>query len=148
MVCPSSPTTPRFAVADLRAEHREELEALLEPRFLEKTQLTWSNAFNDVGVPNEIPVDTKAGDLVLYDADNERLGLVAEYEHPFMGTVRQFGDLIQFSDAPSTIDTPPPRVGENTREIMAWLGYDDEQIDAFKADKVINWPEAEYPWTV
>ena len=31
---------------------------------------------------------------------------------------------------------------------MAWLGYDDEQIDAFKADKVINWPEAEYPWTV
>ena len=92
----------RFAVADLRHENREELEALLAPRFLEKTQLTWSNALDDAGVPNEIPIDTKAGDLVLFDADNERLGLVAEYEHPIMGTMRQFGELIQFSDAPAT----------------------------------------------
>jgi crotonobetainyl-CoA:carnitine CoA-transferase CaiB-like acyl-CoA transferase len=138
----------RFAVADLRRENREALEAVLEPRFQEKTQLVWANAFNDAGVPNEIPVDTKAGDLVLFDADNERLGLVAEYEHPIMGHLRQFGDLIQFSDAPSTIDTPPPRVGENTREILGELGYDAAQIDQLKADSIVNWPEAEYPWVI
>jgi crotonobetainyl-CoA:carnitine CoA-transferase CaiB-like acyl-CoA transferase len=138
----------RFAVADLRGENREALEAILEPRFRQKTQLTWANACNDAGVPSEIPIDTKAGDLVLFDADSERLGLVAEYEHPIMGTLRQFGDLIQFSDAPSTIDTPPPRVGENTREILEWLGYDEPQIDKLKADNIVNWPEAEYPWII
>ena len=138
----------RFAVADLRRENREALEAVLEPRFREKTQLVWANAFNDAGVPNEVPVDTQAGDLVLFDADNERLGLVAEYEHPIMGRLRQFGDLIQFSDAPSNIDTPPPRVGEDTREILEWLGYDGAQIDKLKADNIVNWPEAEYPWTI
>ena len=57
-------------------------------------------------MPNEIPIDTKAGDLVLFDADNERLGLVAEYEHPIMGTLRQFGELIQFSDTPAHIARP------------------------------------------
>jgi crotonobetainyl-CoA:carnitine CoA-transferase CaiB-like acyl-CoA transferase len=138
----------RFAVAELRREHREELEALLAPRFLAKTQLQWANALNDAGVPNEIPVDTKAGDLVLYDADNVALGLVAEYEHPIMGTLRQFGELVQFSDAPGKIDTPPPRVGENTREILEWLGYDGTQIDELKAGNIVNWPGAEYPWVI
>jgi crotonobetainyl-CoA:carnitine CoA-transferase CaiB-like acyl-CoA transferase len=138
----------RFAVAELRREHREELEALLAARFTDKTQLAWANALNDAGVPNEVPVDTKAGDLVLFDADNERLGLVADYEHPIMGSLRQFGALVQFSDAPTTIDTPPPRVGENTREILEWLGYGESEIDALKARNVVNWPEAEYPWVI
>jgi crotonobetainyl-CoA:carnitine CoA-transferase CaiB-like acyl-CoA transferase len=138
----------RFAVADLRRENREELEALLAERFRAKTDLTWAGALDDAGVPNEVPVNTKQGDLVLFDADNERLGLVAEYEHPIMGNLRQFGELIQFSDAPGNIDTPPPRVGENTKEILGWLGYDDAQIEALFEANVINWPQAEYPWTI
>ena len=64
----------------------------------------------------------RAGDRVLFDADNERLGLVAEYEHPIMGKMRQFGELIQFSETPAHVDGPPPRVGEHTREILEWLG--------------------------
>ncbi|MGZ4689098.1 MAG: CaiB/BaiF CoA transferase family protein [Acidimicrobiia bacterium] len=138
----------RFAVADLRHEHRDELEALLADRFRAKTELAWTRALDEAGVPNEIPIDTKAGDLVLFDADNERLGLVAEYEHPIMGTLRQFGELIQFSDAPGKIDTPPPRVGENTREILGWLGYDDAAIEELFANNVVNWPQPDYPWTI
>jgi crotonobetainyl-CoA:carnitine CoA-transferase CaiB-like acyl-CoA transferase len=65
-----------------------------------------------------------------------------------MGVMRQFGELIQFSETPGHIDGPPPRVGENTREILGWLGYDDKQIDALKAADVINWPTPDYPWTI
>ena len=65
-------------------------------------------------MPNEIPRDTNAGELVLFDADNERLGLVAEYEHPIVGLMRQFGELIQFSETPGHIAGPPPLVGEHT----------------------------------
>jgi crotonobetainyl-CoA:carnitine CoA-transferase CaiB-like acyl-CoA transferase len=138
----------RFAVADLRQENRVELEALLAGQFARKTSQQWSGALDDAGVPNEIPVDTKAGDLVLFDADNERLGLVAEYEHPIMGTLRQFGELIQFSDTPAHVHGPPPRVGEHTREILGELGYDEQQIDALFADGVINWPQPDYPWAI
>lgn len=138
----------RFAVADLRQEHREELETLLGARFATNVSLVWSRALDDADVPNEIPVDTKAGDLVLFDADNERLGLVAEYEHPIMGTLRQFGELIQFSDTPAHVHGPPPRVGENTREILDWLGYDETRIEALFAAGVVTWPQPDYPWTI
>ncbi len=138
----------RFAVADLRRENREELEALLAARFVLKTAQMWTGALDDAGVPNEIPVDTKAGDLVLFDADNERLGLVAEYEHPIMGTLRQFGELIQFSDTPAHVHGPPPRVGENTREILDWLGYSEPEVQALFAANVVNWPQPDYPWTI
>jgi crotonobetainyl-CoA:carnitine CoA-transferase CaiB-like acyl-CoA transferase len=138
----------RFAVASLRRENRAELEALLAPRFLTRTSLSTSFALDDAGVPNEVPVDTHGGDLVLNDADNVRLGMVAEYEHPMMGLMRQFGELVQFSDAPSTIDTAPPLVGQHTREILEWLGRDAATIGALKADGVVTWPGDEYPWPV
>jgi crotonobetainyl-CoA:carnitine CoA-transferase CaiB-like acyl-CoA transferase len=62
--------------------------------------------------------------------------------------VRQFGELIQFSDTPAHVHGPPPRVGENTREILDWLGYTDTEIDALFADNIINWPQPDYPWTI
>ena len=101
-------------------------------------------------MPNEIPVDTQGGELVLFDADNVALGLVAEYEHPIMGTMRQFGELIHFSDAPGEIAGPPPLVGQDTREILAWLGHDAAEIDALHADNVVASPPppADYPWAV
>jgi len=138
----------RFAVADLRREHRTQLETLLAPRFLGRTSVSWSHALDDAGVPNEIPLDTLGGEVVLHDADNVALGLVAEYEHPMMGVVRQFGSLVQFSDAPYTAERPPPLVGQHTREILEWLGHDAAEIDALHADNVIGWPGDEYPWVV
>ena len=138
----------RFAVAELRREQRTQLETLLAPRFRTRTSVSWSHALDDAGVPNEVPLDSIGGEVVLHDADNVALGLVAEYEHPMMGLMRQFGDLVQFSDAPSTHDRPPPLVGEHTREILGWLGHDDAEIDALRADGVVGWPGDEYPWAV
>jgi crotonobetainyl-CoA:carnitine CoA-transferase CaiB-like acyl-CoA transferase len=141
----------RFADAAARAEHRTELEEILGARFATKTALTWSRLLNDVGAPCEIPVDTKGGELAFFDDDNVRLGLVAEYEHPILGTMRQFGNLIDFSETPGKIHGPPPLAGEHTREILAWLGYSDDQIDELKASGVVYFPNddrSDYPWTV
>ena len=138
----------RFAVASLRRDNRAELEALLAPRFRTRTSISMSFALDDAGVPNEVPVDTHGGELVLNDADNVALGMVAEYEHPMMGMMRQFGELVQFSDARTEIGGPPPLVGQHTREILEWLGRDAAAIDALKADGVITWPGDDYPWVV
>ena len=101
-------------------------------------------------MPNEIPVDTKAGELVLFDADNERLGLVAEYEHPILGThapVRRRSSTSRRRRARS--HGPPPLVGQHTREILGWLGYADAEIDAAQgANGVVYWPDDDYAWTI
>jgi crotonobetainyl-CoA:carnitine CoA-transferase CaiB-like acyl-CoA transferase len=138
----------RFAVAELRREHREDLEALLAPRFRTRTSLSWTHSLDDAGVPNEIPLDSLGGDLVLFDADNVALGLVAEYEHPMMGHMRQFGQLVDFSETPHVPDGAPPIMGQHTREILEWLGKDAATVDALRAAGVVAWPGDEYPWVV
>jgi len=138
----------RFATAAARAEHREQLESLLEPRLATKTAIVWSKLLDDAGVPNEIPLDSKAGELVLFDADNERLGLVAEYEHAIVGPMRQYGAFIDFSETPGRINGPPPLVGQHTREILEWLGHDAADIDALADAGVVYWPDANYRWTI
>jgi crotonobetainyl-CoA:carnitine CoA-transferase CaiB-like acyl-CoA transferase len=145
---PELAADPRFATPEARAEHREELEAILEPAFAKRTAVTWSRRLDDVGVPNEIAIDTFEGELALFDADNERLGLVTEYDHPLMGRMRQYGNLIDFSDTPQEITGPPPMVGQHTREVLEWLGYAERDADALRAERVVSWPDEHYAWSV
>jgi crotonobetainyl-CoA:carnitine CoA-transferase CaiB-like acyl-CoA transferase len=136
----------RFATVTARRDHREQLEALLTPRFATRPSIVWSHALDDAGVPNEIPRDTKGGESALFDADNERLGLVAQYDHPILGPMRQFGTLIDFSETPGHIAGPPPLVGQHTREILAELGYSDDEQHALKDERVVYWPDDDYAW--
>ncbi|MSO80050.1 MAG: hypothetical protein EXQ79_10685, partial [Acidimicrobiia bacterium] len=139
---------PRFVDAKARDEHRTELEAVLGARFKDRTALTWMRLLGDAGVPSELPVDTKGGELAFFDADNERLGLVAEYEHPILGTMRQYGALIDFSETPSRARSAPPMVGQHTREILEWLGYTGAEMDTLKDERAVYWPDEAYSWTV
>ena len=50
-----------------------------------RPRATGRGMLDDADVPNEVPIDTLDGEQVLYDADNERLGLVTEYVHPLVG---------------------------------------------------------------
>ena len=74
--------------------------------------------------------------------------LVARYEHPVVGNMRQYGRFIDFSDTPTTIDRPPPRVGEDTKDILEELGYDATQMDELKQAGAVYWPDENYAWTV
>jgi crotonobetainyl-CoA:carnitine CoA-transferase CaiB-like acyl-CoA transferase len=145
---PELVTDDRFADAGARDRHRHQLEALLTPLFTHRTAIVWSRVLDDHGVPNEVPFDTKAGERALFDADNERLGLVAEYEHPMAGRMRQFGTLIDFSDTPARPESPPPLVGQHTREILEWLGHDERAMQELKNARVVYWPDEHYGWTV
>jgi crotonobetainyl-CoA:carnitine CoA-transferase CaiB-like acyl-CoA transferase len=138
----------RFATRAARAEHRHQLESLLTPRFATRTAIQWTRALDAAGVPNEIAFDSRAGELQHFDADNERLGLVAEYDHPLLGRMRQFGSFIDFSETPGVIHGPPPLVGQNTIEILEWLGYSQADMDELKAQRVVYWPDDDYMWNV
>jgi crotonobetainyl-CoA:carnitine CoA-transferase CaiB-like acyl-CoA transferase len=134
----------RFATMRSRHEHGGALAAVIERCFRTRTAVSWSLALDDAGVPNEIPFDAKGGELALYDADNVACGLTEEYEHPVLGTLRQFGRLIDFSETPGHIAGPPPLVGQHTREILRWLGYDDIRIDALREAGVVYEPDEHY----
>ena len=50
--------------------------------------------------------------------------------HDGFGEVRQARPAAQFSETPSGIDAPAPRLGQHGREILSGLGYDDAAMDA------------------
>ena len=139
---------PRFATAEDRRAHREELTAALAAAFLGDKATTWRRALDAAGVPSEVSVDTLDGETILFDDDLVRLGLVTEYEHPRLGRVRQFGNLITFSDTPGRQERATPMVGQHTREILGELGYDDAAVDAYRAGGVVAWPDETYAYTV
>jgi crotonobetainyl-CoA:carnitine CoA-transferase CaiB-like acyl-CoA transferase len=53
------------------------------------------------------------------------------------GKVRQLGSMFQLSGAPFTAGRGVPALSANTREILAALGYEGEQIDALFASKIV-----------
>jgi hypothetical protein len=113
-------------------------------RFRTRSAVSWSYHLDDVGVPNEIAVDPKGGDLVLFDADNERLGLVSGYNHEIMGavrSVRQHDRLLRDAHPPA----PPPAPHRQGHEgLLARLGVDEARMAALKDEGVLNWPDESY----
>jgi len=126
---------------------RGSVEAALEALFATRTALGWHRALDAAGVPNEIPIESLDGATFLHDGDNERLGLVTEYDHARLGRLRQFGKLFDFSAAPPRPWTPPPLLGQHTREVLRELGLRDGDVDVLIASGVVAEPGDDYPWT-
>jgi crotonobetainyl-CoA:carnitine CoA-transferase CaiB-like acyl-CoA transferase len=142
------PDLQRYETIEDRVAARGEIESALEPRFLARTASAWFHALAEAGVAVEVSVDTNDGEAVLHDADNERLGLVAEYPHPTLGQLRQFGTLIDFSESPTGPYGPPPLVGEHTRAIMERLGYSGQEIEDLLTRGIVYEPTEDYRWTL
>ena len=138
----------RFATAAERGKHRSELTAELTQAFMGDLATNWRRALQAAGVPAEISVDTWDGETILFDDELLRLGLVTEYEHPLLGRIRQFGNLITFSDTPGRPQRPTPMLGQHTREILGELGYDDSTVDDLYSRGVITWPGENYAYRV
>ena len=140
------PELDRFDTQETRIAARGQIESALEPAFLTRTAVTWWHDLTAAGVAAEVSIETNDGEVALHDADNERLGLVAEYPHPVLGRVRQFGTLVDFSETPTGPYGPPPLMGEHTRPIMERLGYSGDEIDDLLARGIVYEPTADYPW--
>ncbi|HEX8952883.1 MAG TPA: CoA transferase, partial [Polyangia bacterium] len=58
-------------------------------------------------------------------------GMVVPLEHPAAGAIRVTGVPVRLSDTPGAVRTPPPRLGEHTRAVLAEvLGLDAAAVDA------------------
>lgn len=143
---PELATDARAVSFDDRVRHRDSLGPLLEQAFLQRTAVAWVHLLDDAGVPAEVAVDTQDGELVLFDADNERLGLVTEMAHPRLGRLRQFGRLVSFSGSVPAPRLAPPMLGQHTREVLRAAGVDDSAFDDLLTRGIVYEPDADYAW--
>ena len=64
--------------------------------------------------------------------------ILAEFDQPSVGRVRQPKPAARFQRNEAAIGGPAPRVGEHSRAILREIGYSDDAIDAMVNDRVVR----------
>ncbi|MFQ5770551.1 MAG: CoA transferase, partial [bacterium] len=63
--------------------------------------------------------------------------MVVELEHPAIGVIRSLGNPMKLSNTPVSYRLPPPKLGEHTLEILAELGYKQDEITQLQNEGVV-----------
>ena len=125
---------PRFQERDARKKNRKELTPLLESKLERKETALWVDELNSHDVP--------AGAILTLD------GAVTQeqvrHRNTFgktsvegIGELELFNLTAKFSNTPGFVESPPPKLGEHTNDILASIGYSAEEIRQLKTEQCI-----------
>ena len=116
----------RYASAEQQLARRDEINALLAEYFRSKSTDEWMEQLAAAGVLcARIRTLAEAVD----DPQTQANKMVVPMDVPQAGTLHVLGTPIRLYGTPASHRTPPPRLGEQTDELLAELGYSRAQID-------------------
>jgi len=126
---------PRFESNPLRVENREILLPMIHELFAEKSCDEWMDLLVGAAIPAG-PVNNM--EHLFADPQVLHRNMIAEVEHPTIGTLRLAGIPVKFSETPGIIRRPPPLCGQHTDEVLAeLLDYSTDRIEELKAQGVV-----------
>ncbi|USE76748.1 CoA transferase [Cupriavidus gilardii] len=118
-------TDPRYRLNSDRMRHRDTLLPAMAEILRTKPSAEWLAAFDAAGVPAG-PVHS-IGEALSHPQTLAR-EMVVEQQHPVAGPVKTIGLPIKLSETPARYVRPSPRLGEDTRALLAECGYGEKQI--------------------
>jgi len=125
----------RFATQALRAQHEDEIDAIVENWLKDLPKAEATQILKD----NRIPA-APVRDLVEVTADrhmHER-GMLHDVVHPDMGNIVLPTSPLRFGGSPEPELRPEPGIGEHNAEVMIdWLDYDATRIEKLTAAGVL-----------
>jgi crotonobetainyl-CoA:carnitine CoA-transferase CaiB-like acyl-CoA transferase len=107
---------------------------LLEDKMRQKTRDEWLQLFEEAKLPCGPILDFNE---VFSDKNVLEREMLFTLEHPIEGLIKQLGFPFKFSQTPAEARLRPPLLGEHNGEVLGWLGYSSQEIETFKAEKVI-----------
>ena len=125
---------PRFLTTSLRSENINDRLELTQQALLEKPASYWLDVLEKHDVPCA-PVLTRRE--MIRHPQTIANGIVEESDHPIAGRLRQTRPAPRFSGTPTELRHPAPRLGEQSRQILAELGFEDRHIDRLIAEKIV-----------
>ena len=96
----------------------------------QRFDVEWLEIFGDTSVPT-IVVNTLDG--LTKDPHLDAVDFWQMAEHPTEGTLRMASFPVNFSSSPATLRSLPPRLGEDSVEILREAGLSQDDIDAMLA---------------
>ncbi len=134
---PELASDPRFISMTSRTENVDSLYGLLAEEVSQRSTAWWQEALEREDIP-AVPV--KSIEDLLSDEHLLARGFFKRLEHPTEGTVLATAPPIQMSSSPLSIRRLAPRLGENTRELLHELGYEEGRVAALLEEGAIGTP--------
>jgi succinate---hydroxymethylglutarate CoA-transferase len=125
----------RFVTNDVRVQHRDELEDMIEAITKQKTTHEWLDILEGSGMPYAAINDVK--DTLDHEHIQAR-GMVTEVEHNSCGKIKVVGHPVKYSESIAGVRTPPPTLGEHTDEVLSSvLGLEKDAVKKLKETGVV-----------
>jgi len=125
----------RLASSAGRLKHREEVDARVQKKLLEKTREEWLALLRKAEVPCA-PI--LAIDEVFEDPQVLHDDMKIELDHPKCGRLPMTGDPIKQVPSSDEPFTPPPLLGQHTEEVLSQLaGLGKDELARLRSKKII-----------
>ena len=131
---PELAANPDYANGALRSKNRDEINAQIQERMINKTSAEWIAIYNKIGVPCG-PIYTI--DQVFADPQVEHLGIAETAKRPDGSDETFVGQPFALSRTPSRIVATPPEQGEHTDQVLKEFGFADNEIAALHTAKAV-----------
>ena len=125
---------PRFSSIEARGKNAQQLVAIFDEKFAEKTRDEWTVIltregciFTPVQTPLEVSNDPQAS------ANNYFI----DVQHPAWGKIKMTGFPWDFSETPASWRCEAPGLGQHTDEILGELGYTKETIADLRKEGIL-----------
>jgi|JI10StandDraft_1071094.scaffolds.fasta_scaffold26071_2 crotonobetainyl-CoA:carnitine CoA-transferase CaiB-like acyl-CoA transferase len=128
-------------VAAVDQKHRAAFDSFAgadaEAAFAKRSLDESLSILKEIGVPAE-KSDDKASMGLFDNKTYKQRNWTAEYHHPYVGKLEQIGLTYELSATPGVLQRAPLVVGDCSAEILAELGYSEEQIDELAAEGAMS----------
>jgi crotonobetainyl-CoA:carnitine CoA-transferase CaiB-like acyl-CoA transferase len=132
---PDLATDPRFSTNPQRVKNRAVLVPIVQEIVKQRAKRDWIGALEDAGVPCGPINDLRE---VFENPQVRHRGMRVDVPHPAGVACPTVASPMRFSETPVGYGTPPPLLGQHTREILGGvLGLSEAEIDALAAQGVI-----------
>ncbi len=126
---------PRFANITTRTQHITALYGMVSEEIAKRSTAEMQALLEGSDIP-VFPMHTF--DTLLQDAHLGDIGFFGEMDHPDVGRIRQMAVPSEWSGTPPGTATPPPRLGQHSREVLREAGYSDERIAQLVASGAVR----------
>lgn len=126
---------PDFKDNSARMRNRDALKRILNEKFAARGKMEWTLELVKLGLPAG-PILSL--DQVFSDPHVNETQMVEHIEHPRLGNLRLLASPVRFAGkAGASIRTPPPSLGQHTREVLRDYGISSDRVEALVAEKVL-----------